>query len=71
MISFSVNIKEQEKSYPVIIEWDEISNMREKILSYASGGKFLVVISKQVEKLYGDALGFSKEEKFILKDGEK
>lgn len=71
MISLSVNIKEAGKSYPINIEWDEISTMRNKILSYVKGGKFLVVVSKHVDKLYGDALGFSKEEKFILKDGEK
>lgn len=71
MISLSVNIKEAEKSYPIIIEWDEISSMREKILSHIRGGKFLVIISKNVDKLYGNALGFSKEEKFVLKDGEK
>ncbi|MFR1672083.1 MAG: 3-dehydroquinate synthase [Candidatus Gastranaerophilaceae bacterium] len=71
MISFSVNIKESEKSYPVNIEWDEISTMRNKILSHINGTKFLVVISKHVDKLYCDALGFSKEEKFVLKDGEK
>lgn len=71
MISLSVNIKEAGKSYPINIEWDEISTMRNKILSFVKGKKFLVVISKHVDKLYGDALGFSKEEKFILKDGEK
>ena len=39
MISFSVNIKESEKSYPVNIEWDEISTMRNKILSHINGTK--------------------------------
>ncbi len=71
MISLSVNISEAQKSYPINIEWDSISSMREKILSYVQGKKFLVVISEKVEKLYGKELGFTKEEKFILKDGEK
>ena len=71
MISLCVNISEAEKSYPINIEWDSISSMREKILSYVQGKKFLVVVSEKVNKLYGQELRFTKEEKFILKDGEK
>lgn len=71
MISLEVNIREGEKSYPIYIEWDSISSMKNKILSFVRGKKFLVIISEKVEKIYGKELGFLKEEKFILKDGEK
>ncbi len=70
MISLDVNIKELKKTYPVIIEWDEIRLTRQKINNYLNGGKFLVVISQKIDKLYGKELGFTKEEKFVLKDGE-
>ena len=71
MISLSVNIKETEKSYPINIEWDSISSMKEKIKSFIDGKNFIVVISEKVEKIYGKELGFNKEEKLVLKDGEK
>lgn len=71
MISIPVKIDSSEKSYPIIIDNDEISSLREKILKYTSGKKFLVVVSEKVERLYGKKLGFAKSEKFVLKDGEK
>ena len=71
MINLSVNIKSENKSYPISIENQSISTMREKIFSFLNGKNFLVVISKKVEKLYGKELGFEKSQKFILKDGEK
>lgn len=71
MINLSVNIKSKNKSYPVFIENQTISALKEKILSFLNGKNFLVVISEKVEKLYGKELGFDKSQKFILKDGEK
>ena len=71
MVKLTVNISEQEKSYPIIINDNDISTLKEDILSRLEGKKYLVIISEKVEKLYGKALGFDKEQKFILKDGEK
>ncbi len=71
MINLSVNIKSKNKSYPVFIENQTISALKEKILSFLNGKNFLVVISEKVEKLYGKELSFEKSQKFILKDGEK
>lgn len=71
MVKLSVKINEQEKSYPIIINDNPVSTLKEDIFSRLEGKKFLVVISEKVEKLYGKALSFEKSEKFILKDGEK
>lgn len=71
MSKLSVKINEQEKSYPIIINDNPVSTLKDAIFSRLEGKKFLVVISEKVEKLYGKALGFEKTEKFILKDGEK
>lgn len=64
-----VKIKSEEKSYPIIIENEAISDLREKI--FANLENYLVVISAKVEKLYGKQLCIPKERKFVLKDGEK
>ena len=64
-----VKIKSEEKSYPIIIENEAISDLREKI--FANLENYLVVISAKVEKLYGKQLNIPKERKFVLKDGEK
>jgi len=71
MINIPVKINEAEKSYPIIINNGNISEIKEKIHNYTRGTKILVVISEKVNKLYGKKLGFEKAEKFILKDGEK
>ena len=63
-----VNIKGQEKKYPIIFEKDGISELKSKILEFIGNKKFVVVISQKVEKLYGRELSF--ENKYILKDGE-
>ena len=64
-----IKIKPQEKSYPIIIENEAITDLREKV--FANLESYLVVISAKVEKLYGRKLNIPKERKFILKDGEK
>lgn len=71
MTNLSVNIKSEEKNYPIFIEDEDILLLKEKILTYVEGKKYLVVISQMVEKLYGKTLGFSKENVYVLKDGEK
>lgn len=71
MVSVSIKIKEQEKSYPLIISGNDVSEIKEKIHTYTRGKKVLVVISEKVNKLYGRKLGFEKEETLILRDGEK
>lgn len=71
MTNLSVNIKSEEKNYPIFIEDEDILLLKEKILSYVEGKKYLVVISQKVEKLYGKTLGFAKENVYVLKDGEK
>lgn len=64
-----VKIKSKEKSYPIIIENEAISVLREKIFSNLEN--YLVVISAKVDKLYGKQLNIPAKRKFILKDGEK
>lgn len=71
MINLQVNIDEKEKSYPIIINNNDISTIKEKINNYTRGTKILVVISQKVDKLYGKTLGFCNSEKIILKDGEQ
>jgi len=70
-INLDIKIKEKEKSYPIIIDKEDISSIKTKILAHLDGPKFLVIISEKVNKLYGEKLGFSKEQIFVLKDGEK
>jgi len=64
-----IKIKSEEKSYPIVIESEAVSDLREKIFSNTDS--YLVVISAKVEKLYGKQLNIPKERKFVLKDGEK
>lgn len=71
MIELSVNISDKEKFYPVFIDKSDISTLKNEILKHIHGKKFVVVISQKVENLYGKLLGFDKDNKFILKDGEK
>lgn len=71
MVDLSVKIKQEEKSYPIIIKTEEIADLAKKILSYVKDKKYLVVISEKVEKIYGKQLNIPKENKFVLKDGEK
>lgn len=64
-----VKIKSEEKTYPIIIENQAISDLKEKIISSLQGKNYLVVISEKVNKIYGKILDF--DNKFVLKDGEK
>ena len=71
MVDLSVKIKQEENSYPIVIKNEDITDLAEKILSYTKDKKYLAVISEKVEKIYGKKLNIPKENKFILKDGEK
>lgn len=64
-----VKIKSEEKSYPIIIENEAISDLREKIFSNLEN--YLVIISAKVEKIYGKQLNIPAKRKFVLKDGER
>lgn len=71
MVEISVKINSEEKHYPIIIEDEPISALSEKIKNYIGERNYIIVISEKVEKLYGKILNFPRENKFILKDGEK
>ena len=71
MVDLSVNIKEKEKSYPVVIENSEIIDFAEKIFKITAGRNYLTVVSEKIEKLYGKQLKIPQKNKFVLKDGEK
>lgn len=71
MVEISVKINSQEKIYPIIIENNSISDLRDKIFQYIGENNFLVIISAKVEKSYGKILNIPKQNKFILKDGEE
>ena len=69
--TIDVNICEKSKSYPIVINRDELSSLKEQIFKHIRGKKYLVVVSQKVESIYGKILGFGKENKFVLKDGEE
>lgn len=72
MTNFSLNLKSKEQIYNIYID-----DFKSRILKEISGGKVLVVISKKVDKLYGDRIfpldldGKILVYKYILPDGEK
>lgn len=66
-----INVHLKEISYPIFFENGDISELKGKIETLLENKKYVVVISKKVDKLYGKTLGFDKSCKFILKDGEK
>ena len=46
MTNLSVNIKSNEKSYPIFIEDEDKALLKEKILSFVEGRNFLTIIKK-------------------------
>lgn len=58
------------KSYPIYIDKETIQSLAEKLNKLSSNRKRLIIISQKVYKLYKKEFGFSKEEIFVLKDGE-
>ena len=71
MQNLEVKIQGKGKNYPILIEQDNIENLKSKIQKYLNCSNYLVVISEKVNKLYGKLLNFNKQNTFILKDGEK
>lgn len=71
MIELSINIKSQEKSYPIHINNSDIENLGNAILKEINHKNYIVVISQKVYKLYSKSLDFPKDKIFILKDGEQ
>ena len=71
MTEIKVKINSKEKNYSIIIENESVADLRQKLTRQIEGKNFLVVISAKVEKLYGKILNFPKNNKFVLKDGEK
>lgn len=70
MEKLEVNIKEKNLSYPIIINNDDIENLKSSILNTIGNKNYIVIISQKVHKLYSKLLDFPKEKIFILKDGE-
>lgn len=71
MINLSVNIKENEISYPIYINNTDINMLKKSILEEIENKNYIVVISKKVYQLYSKNLDFPKEKILILPDGEK
>ncbi len=58
------------KSYPIYIDKEPVRDLTKKLNKLSSGRRRLIVISQKVYKLYKSEFDFSKDEIFILKDGE-
>ena len=71
MIELNVNICHSETSYPILINNDDISNIKNIILNKIGTNNYIVIFSEKVYKLYSKELNFSKDKIFVLKDGEK
>lgn len=71
MICLNIDIKSQEKSYPIFIKNKAITNIKSELPEYLNGKKCLAVVCEKVFRIYEKNLGFDKDEIFILKDGEK
>ncbi len=70
MINLSVNIRENEISYPIYINNNDIETLKKTILAEIGYKNYIVVISKKVHKLYAKILDFPKDKTLILRDGE-
>lgn len=71
MLTLSVNIREQEKDYPIYIDNNDLDKLKQSILNSIDNKNYIVVFSQKVYKLYSKMLNFPKEKTFILKDGEQ
>ena len=72
MTTLTVSIQgTPSSSYPIYIDNEDLKNLKTRIDEETSGKNRLVVFSEKVYKLYGKALGFEKDEVFVLKDGEE
>ena len=71
MKELQMQIKSKEKSYPIYINNEELSNLKSKIINVTGNKNYIVVFSQKVYKLYSKVLDFPKNKIFVLKDGEK
>ena len=71
MINLAVNIKEQNKNYPIYINNNDLSELKDTILNEIEHKNYIVIFSEKVYKLYSKILDFPKDKIFILKDGER
>ena len=71
MINLSVNLKEKEKNYPIYINNNDLSALKNSILEEINNKNYIVVFNEKVHKLYSKILDFPKDKVFILKDGER
>lgn len=71
MINLSVNIKENNKTYPIFINNNDLSELKDKILTEIEHKNYIVIFSEKVYKLYSKILDFPKDKIFVLKDGER
>ncbi len=71
-VIINVDLPGKPEHYPIIIDSDDFSTLREKIYTYVRGKKILVVISEKVHKLYSEKLKLNASSfvTYILKDGE-
>lgn len=71
MTTLTVNIAETKASqYPIYINSNPIKELKKELDKVCESRKKLVIFSEKVYKLYKKELNFSKEEIFVLKDGE-
>lgn len=71
MENLEVNINEKRVSYPIIINNDNIENLKNSVINIIGNKNYIVVFSQKVYKLYSRILNFPKDKVFILKDGEQ
>lgn len=71
MCKLEVNIKSEQKNYPIFINNHDIETLHDEILQYLQGKNYIVVINQKVFKIYSKILKFPKEKIFVLKDGEQ
>lgn len=71
MIELNVGICHSEVSYPILINNDDISNIKNTILNKIGTNNYIIIFSEKVYKLYYKELKFPKDKIFVLKDGEK
>lgn len=77
MADFSLNLKSKEQLYNIYIDDYSLDGFKSKLLEEINSKKVLIVISKKVEKLYGDRIFpiFEGKDlhiyKYVLPDGEK
>ena len=71
MNTLEVNIKSQDKKYPIYIGDIGFTDLKKKILKECSDKNYIIVFSRKVYKLYSKELNFPKDRIFVLNDGEK